>query len=286
MGELIFDIGMHNGDDTRYYLANGYRVVAVDANPSLCDAARKRFAKEISTGQLSILNVGIAETEGEEDFWVSSTTECSSFDHSMATRENKRADCIKVKTIPFRRLLEEEGTPYFLKIDIEGSDGLCINDLALTESRPPYLSFESSHHYALSDISILEGLGYKSFKCVRQNDFRQITPENVIFQQVVRRYMKMTVGRIPTNTEIGRILSTALYRTHYRRRSFNGRKAKRWTSGPPGFELPGRWLTSDEILVVWHHLVAYDLALHANSSGEWFDIHAAYERPHSQPDSR
>ena len=91
MSDLVFDIGMHNGDDTCYYLASGYRVVAVDADPRMCEAGRKRFAKEISTGQLSIRNVGIAETEGEMDFWVSSTTEWSSFDRTVATRAaNKR----------------------------------------------------------------------------------------------------------------------------------------------------------------------------------------------------
>ena len=44
MSELVFDIGMHNGDDTAYYLSRGYRVLAVEANPSLCASARERFA--------------------------------------------------------------------------------------------------------------------------------------------------------------------------------------------------------------------------------------------------
>ena len=34
--------------------------------------------------------------------------------------------------------------------------------------------------------------------------------------------------------------------------------------------------TTDEILSVWHFLAAYDLFLHADSTGEWFDIHAVY----------
>ena len=275
MSDLVFDIGMHNGDDTCYYLASGYRVVAVDADPRMCEAGRKRFAKEISTGQLSIRNVGIAETEGEMDFWVSSTTEWSSFDRTVATRGGKQANSIKVQTIPFRSLLEEEGTPYFVKIDIEGSDSLCINDLASTESHPSYVSFECNHQDA-SDITILASLGYSSFKCVRQNDFRQITPKNLEFQQLLRRPITMSLDRIPKGTGISRLLRSALYRGHYRLQSSNGRKPKRWSSGPPSFELPGRWLTTDEILSVWHFLAAYDLFLHADSTGEWFDIHAAY----------
>ena len=40
---LILDLGMNNGDDTAYYLTRGFRVVALDANPALCEGARKRF---------------------------------------------------------------------------------------------------------------------------------------------------------------------------------------------------------------------------------------------------
>ncbi len=46
--DLIYDIGIHNGDDTAYYLSRGYRVVAVDANPLMMDAARQKFAEAVS----------------------------------------------------------------------------------------------------------------------------------------------------------------------------------------------------------------------------------------------
>src|SRR4051794_6646259 len=61
---------MHNGDDTEYYLSKGYRVVAVEANPLLCQEAERRFASEIAAGRLSILNVAIAEEEGSAEFYV------------------------------------------------------------------------------------------------------------------------------------------------------------------------------------------------------------------------
>ena len=32
---LIFDIGMYDGSDTRYYLNEGFRVLAIEANPVL-----------------------------------------------------------------------------------------------------------------------------------------------------------------------------------------------------------------------------------------------------------
>ena len=33
--DLIYDVGMHNGDDTAYYLHKGFRVIAIDANPAM-----------------------------------------------------------------------------------------------------------------------------------------------------------------------------------------------------------------------------------------------------------
>src|SRR5690348_14857053 len=40
---LIYDVGLCDGDDTAFYLAKGFRVVAVEANPALVAAAKQRF---------------------------------------------------------------------------------------------------------------------------------------------------------------------------------------------------------------------------------------------------
>ena len=36
--DLVFDLGLDNGDDTSFYLAKGLRAVAVEANPELVEA--------------------------------------------------------------------------------------------------------------------------------------------------------------------------------------------------------------------------------------------------------
>ena len=41
--DLIYDVGMHDGDDTAYYLDKGFQVVAVEANPVLVQSGRERF---------------------------------------------------------------------------------------------------------------------------------------------------------------------------------------------------------------------------------------------------
>jgi hypothetical protein len=37
---LIYDVGMHEGEDTQFYIARGFKVVSIEANPQL--AARIR----------------------------------------------------------------------------------------------------------------------------------------------------------------------------------------------------------------------------------------------------
>ena len=45
--KVIFDLGMNNGDDTAFYLNWGFNVVALEANPALCERAQKRFGELI-----------------------------------------------------------------------------------------------------------------------------------------------------------------------------------------------------------------------------------------------
>ena len=44
MMKTVFDVGMFGGSDTKYYAAVGFRVIAVEANPTLAERARKRLA--------------------------------------------------------------------------------------------------------------------------------------------------------------------------------------------------------------------------------------------------
>src|SRR5262245_38423463 len=67
---LIFDIGMHKGEDTDFYLNKGFRVVGVEANPALSDYCTQRFQEACHTGQLIIVSKAVAEYEGTIDFYV------------------------------------------------------------------------------------------------------------------------------------------------------------------------------------------------------------------------
>ena len=55
--DLVFDLGMHDGTDTEYYLKKGFRVVGVDANPRLTNSVRERFRSEIADKRLFVENI-------------------------------------------------------------------------------------------------------------------------------------------------------------------------------------------------------------------------------------
>src|ERR1051326_5291102 len=70
MEMLVFDVGMNVGMDTAFYLSKGCRVIAVEANPVLCEQARHRFANALRSGQLIIEEVGVADDVGTATFYV------------------------------------------------------------------------------------------------------------------------------------------------------------------------------------------------------------------------
>ena len=71
--DLIFDIGMDTGEDTSYYLAKGFRVVAVEANPAVCAEAAKRHDAAISQGRLTIVNRAISRNNEPLAFFICET---------------------------------------------------------------------------------------------------------------------------------------------------------------------------------------------------------------------
>src|SRR5262249_28452785 len=71
--KLIFDIGAHKGEDTRFYLRKGFRVVAVEAYPHHVQHIQDQLADDILRGDLVVEQVGIGETRGRGKFYVHET---------------------------------------------------------------------------------------------------------------------------------------------------------------------------------------------------------------------
>lgn len=172
--DLVFDVGMHRGEDTAYYLAKGYRVVAFEANPDLADRGRARFAREIAGGRVQIVEGAIADsTDSTVTFHRHpANTVWGTTDSAWAERNAHLGGSvpIEVPVVRFGDVLREQGTPWYLKIDIEGVDRLCLEALLELPERPAFVSIESEKQdwdALLGEFDLLRRLGFDRF-AVRQ----------------------------------------------------------------------------------------------------------------------
>src|ERR1044071_5736999 len=81
------------------------------------------------------------------------------------------SDLIQVPSVRMGDLLGQYGIPYYMKIDIEGLDHLCISALVNQTDKPTYVSVEThawSYTETLQLLTLLSAAGYGSFKIVSQ----------------------------------------------------------------------------------------------------------------------
>jgi FkbM family methyltransferase len=178
--DLIFDIGMNTGQDTEFYLAKGFRVVAVEANPSQCKAAAERYGSEIAKGRLTIVNRAISEDRSPLLFYVCESysawsTASPRLRDFWQAREGAVFTEMRVDAITTADLISEFGVPHYAKIDIEGFDLICLNGLGHSEFRPKYLSFEVDFYNVDQMIESATKLGYSRFALVSQKKVPQQT---------------------------------------------------------------------------------------------------------------
>jgi FkbM family methyltransferase len=181
--DLIFDVGAHRGEDTAHYLARGFQVVAVEANPALAEEMSARFAGDVRAGRLTIVSAAIAAQAGKATLSVCDDfTVWSSLDPGYISRNETLRGAmyrtVEVPAVRFADLLVEFGVPHYLKVDIEGADMLCVRALHEMPERPDYLSIESrvtargpSIVPIIDEFAELWTLGYKSFKFIDQTLF-------------------------------------------------------------------------------------------------------------------
>ena len=177
--KLIFDVGMHRGEDTEFYLHRGFAVVGVEANPFLVAALKVKFRPYIESGQLQIVDKAINSKSGHARFFINTANSVwGTLSDSFAARNSRQgyaSEDIEVDCITFDELMQQHGVPYYLKIDIEGCDILCVQALRSLSARPQFISIESSatspgcgFRDVLTELALLHELGYSHFKYVDQ----------------------------------------------------------------------------------------------------------------------
>lgn len=277
--DLIYDIGAHHGEDTASYLQQGYRVVAVEANPLLTTALEKKFSHAIRDAKLRVLNIAIAKKDNETvPFYISQDDWRSSTRKNIAEREAAIVQTADLTTSTLSSLFEEYGTPYYCKIDIEGNDTIAISSLCGKTVRPSYISCEICCHsieeiqqnkdLLFETLNALEAAGYTSFQLIDQDCLLQLT-DKIHYHRLGTLYSRM-------RTKIERL--TGWYTTRYSNRQLVARKRKvsvDYITTPFGEALTGAWKDSATTRkYIQFHYNDYYTNTQNKQLIFWVDIHA------------
>src|SRR5688572_23801438 len=275
ISDLIYDVGMNNGDDTAYYLHKGYRVIAVEADPMLVDGARARFADAIAAGRLTLVNVAIGPAEATLPFWIcEDKREWNSFDRAVASRMGHPHHAIDVRCRRFSSILHEHGVPFYLKVDIEGHDHYCIDDLDPADA-PQYVSLELD---AIDELVTLKRLGYQGFKIIRQTDFSPLSAQEPSLKHRVRKMLNGYPALLNTARQLAgvrqHLLPSPAAAPHTQAREHAGWIFPIGSSGAFGEETAGPWQSCDEAAYAWLHYKLRRTEVDPQSLDTWHDLHA------------
>ena len=175
---LIYDVGLHHGQDTDFYLKKGFEVVAFEANPENAAVCREKFAVALRSGQLTLVEGAIVENYSQPEvtfyrnkdhsLWGSTSEDWAYRNEVMGTSN----EIIKVRAVDFGECLKRYGVPFYLKADIVGSEMICLRALRQFENVPDYISIRSEKvifRRLEEEFNLFEELGYDKFKAVQQH---------------------------------------------------------------------------------------------------------------------
>jgi FkbM family methyltransferase len=173
--DLVFDLGMNDGSDAAFYLAKGFRVVGVEASATLCQQVSQKYRSQIECGRLVVENVAVVDREGPVEFFPNEKSVWGTTRPDWVQRNERLSHAstasITVSGTTIGSLIDKHGTPYYVKIDIEGADLSALAGLRGQAEMPAFISIESdktSWAALEKEFDLLEAFGYTRFKVVPQ----------------------------------------------------------------------------------------------------------------------
>jgi FkbM family methyltransferase len=169
---IIYDFGANKGQNLKYYLSKNIKVVAIEANPDLCNLITNDFKNDIKENKLVILNNCLSEISDGEfvDFYVhNNRTVLSQFTKpsELTINEFKK---IQVKSRKPSSIIKEFGEPYYIKIDLEHYDLNVLNELVKNNIAAKYFSIEA-HNKNILD-TLINSNQYKYYNLVKGDNFK------------------------------------------------------------------------------------------------------------------
>lgn len=236
--DLILDLGVNHGEDARFYLDKGFRVVGVEADPKLAEALRAQFADEIAMRRFVLAPVGIMDGPGERLFYRNLANDrWSSFDPAYGCRNGAPFEAVNIHCVDLQDLIEKQGCPYYLKVDVKGADQLVLRQLKSIPLRPTFLSVGE---FDIDTIDYLFSLGYNMFS--------------------LRPQLDKSWARLPDPPREGKFVSRTFTELH---------------SGPFGRETP-EWMSVSSARRALRDIVRRKAYGELQPPGECFDLHATH----------
>lgn len=279
--KLIYDIGAHKAEDTRYYLGRGFKVVAIDADPNLVARNTQLFRDEVAAGLVTFLNYAISNKDNDTIIlYLNEDSIRNSVIKEFGTRFGKAKEEIKVPTMKMATLMNTYGIPYYCKIDIEGMDAIAVKSMAGVPEIPKFMSVEAeckvpeellNEDGIFDTLEALREAGYSRFKIVDQTTLNVLSNDRFysrrdsLLYKVRRKLDKMTGQYTELFSNKERLKAAFKF-------DFPGD-----SSGPFGEELDGTWMDYETARrqYLFHRRDFYSRQVNSKFVF-WVDWHATY----------
>jgi FkbM family methyltransferase len=167
-GDMAFDIGANRGHRTKVFRRLAARVVAVEPQSSCMEVLRGAYKNDPQVtlvqaacgarhGQATLRVCELDELSSLSDEWITAVRDSGRFAKGAWTKEEPCA------LVTLDELVQEHGTPAFVKIDVEGYE---LNVLQGLTRAVGCVSFEFTperFETAIECVARLHGLGLREF---------------------------------------------------------------------------------------------------------------------------
>lgn len=166
-GDLIFDVGAHEGGKAELYLECGAKVVCFEPQPHCVEALKTKFGRN---KRVVIEPIGLGSQVGSQTMFVcSSAPNISTLSREFTARSRfskhgyKWEEQIIAQLSTLDLMIQKYGMPHYCKIDVENYE---IEVLKGLREPPAFLSFECNSDQLENTKKCLEylvRLGYREF---------------------------------------------------------------------------------------------------------------------------